>query len=121
MREGLRVTTPAPVIGRHIAADAEVGGRTLRKDGRVMMLTYVADNAAGPFDVTREYVPETRQLWFGAGRHLCLGAAVARVQLTRLLETLLADGRPWQVVSRRPARRVLVPTYAALVVRSAGR
>ncbi len=121
VREGLRVTTPAPVIGRHIAADAEVGGRMLRRDGRVMMLTYVADNAAGPFDVTREYVPETRQLWFGAGQHLCLGAAVARVQLTRLLETLLADGRPWQVVSRQPARRVLVPTYASLLVRSAAR
>lgn len=119
VREGLRVTTPAPVIGRHIARDTEIDGRRLRRDGRVMMLTYVADNKAGPFDITREYVPETRQLWFGAGRHLCLGAAVARVQLTRLLETLTADGRPWQVVSRAPARRVLVPTYESLRIRTA--
>ncbi len=119
VREGLRVTTPAPVIGRHIARDTEIDGRRLRRDGRVMMLTYVADNKAGPFDITRAYVPETRQLWFGAGRHLCLGAAVARVQLTRLLETLTADGRPWQVVSRAPARRVLVPTYESLRIRTA--
>jgi hypothetical protein len=37
-------------------------------------------------------------------------------QLSRLLETLVATGRPWRVVARRPARRVLVPTYAELRV-----
>lgn len=84
-----------------------------------MLLTYVANNGAGPFGIGREYVPQTRQLWFGAGRHLCLGAAVARVRLGRLLETLTADGRPWRVVSRRAARRVLVPAYASLHIRSA--
>lgn len=116
VREGLRVTTPAPVIGRHVARDAEIGGHQVPAGSRVMMLTYVADNSVGRFDVTRDYVPETRQLWFGAGPHLCLGAAVARVQLTRLLESLTVDGRPYRVVSRRPARRVLVPTYASLRV-----
>jgi cytochrome P450 len=114
VREGLRVTTPAPVIGRHVAKDAEIGGHAVAAGSRVMMLTYVADNSVGRFDVTRAYVPETRQLWFGAGPHLCLGAAVARVQLTRLLESVTAGGRPYRVVSRRPARRVLVPTYASL-------
>jgi cytochrome P450 len=118
VREGLRVSTPAPVIGRRVARDVEVDGRLMRSGEQVMVLTYVADNGAGPFDITRDYVPETRQLWFGAGRHLCLGAAVARTQLTRMLETLIAEGRPWRVVSRRAARRVLVPTYASLRVRS---
>ncbi|MBC6463076.1 cytochrome P450 [Actinomadura sp. HBU206391] len=118
VREGLRVSTPAPVIGRRVARDVEVDGRLMRAGEQVMLLTYVADNAAGPFDITRGYVPETRQLWFGAGRHLCLGAAVARTQVTRMLETLIAGGRPWRVVSRRAARRVLVPTYASLRVRS---
>ncbi|MEU5881847.1 cytochrome P450 [Spirillospora sp. NPDC047279] len=116
VREGLRVATPAPVIGRHVARDVAVGGRDLRAGDRVLLLTYLADNGAGPFDVRRDYVPETRQLWFGAGRHLCLGAAVARTQVTRMLETLSSDG-PYRVVSRRAARRVLVPTYASLRVR----
>ncbi len=116
VREGLRVTSPAPVIGRHVAIDVEVAGRRLRAGDRVLMLTYVANNRVGRFDLGRDYVPQTRQLWFGAGRHLCLGAAIARVQLTRLIGSLTADGRPWRVVSRRPARRVLVPTYASLVV-----
>jgi cytochrome P450 len=117
VREGLRVSTPAPVIGRRVAHDVEVDGRLMRSGEHVLMLTYMAGNGAGPFDITRDYIPETRQLWFGAGRHLCLGAAVARTQLTRMLETLTADGHPWGVVSRRAARRVLVPTYASLRVR----
>ncbi|REE98871.1 cytochrome P450 [Thermomonospora umbrina] len=118
VREGLRVATPAPVIGRAVTRDAVVAGRRLRAGDRIMLLTYLADNAVGPFDVHREYVPETRQLWFGAGRHLCLGAAVARTQITRMLETLTAAG-PYRVTSRRPARRVLVPTYASLCARTA--
>ncbi|SNS04648.1 cytochrome P450 [Actinomadura mexicana] len=119
VREGLRVAAPAPVIGRHVSRDAAVGGRRLRAGDRVLLLTYRATGATGPFDVRRAYVPETRQLWFGGGRHLCLGAAVARVQVARMLETLLSSGRPYRVVSRRPARRVLVPSYAELRVRPA--
>jgi cytochrome P450 len=121
VREGLRVATPAPVIGRHVQRDASVGGRRLRAGERVLLLTYRATNGAGPFDVRREYVPETRQLWFGGGRHLCLGAAVARTQAARMLDTLLADGGPYRVVGRRPARGVLVPAYAELRVRLARR
>ncbi|KAB2343279.1 cytochrome P450 [Actinomadura rudentiformis] len=117
VREGLRVATPAPVIGRHVNRDVAVGGRDLRAGDRILLLTYLADNGAGPFDIRREYVPETRQLWFGAGRHLCLGAAVARMQVTRMLETLLATGKPYRIVSRQAARRVLVPTYASLSVK----
>ncbi|MFA1544713.1 cytochrome P450 [Actinomadura chokoriensis] len=119
VREGLRVATPAPVIGRHVNRDATVGGRRLRAGERVLLLTYRATNGAGPFDVHREYVPETRQLWFGGGRHLCLGAAVARTQVARTLATLLSGCRPYRVVSRRVARGVLVPAYAELRVRLA--
>lgn len=119
VREGLRVAAPAPVIGRHVARDATVGGRRLRAGERVLLLTYRATNGAGPFDLHREYVPRTRQLWFGGGRHLCLGAAVARAQVARMLATLLSGGRPYRIVARRPARRVLVPAYAELRVRRA--
>ncbi|MFG2090204.1 MULTISPECIES: cytochrome P450 [unclassified Spirillospora] len=117
VREGLRVSTPAPLIGRHVSRDATVAGRRLRAGERILLLTYLATNGAGPFDVHRAYVPETRQLWFGAGRHLCLGAAVARTQVARTLATLHSAGRPYRIVSRRAARRVLVPAYAELRVR----
>jgi len=114
VREGLRVTTPAPVIGRSVRADVEIAGRRLRAGERVLMLTYTANNAPGGFNLDRDYLPDNRQLWFGAGRHLCLGAPVARAELSALLEALLAAGRPWRIVERRYGRRVLIPTYARL-------
>ncbi len=114
VREGLRVTTPAPVLGRSVRADVEIAGRRLRAGERVLMLTYTANNAPGGFNLDRDYLPDNRQLWFGAGRHLCLGAPVARAELSALLEALLAAGRPWRIVERRYGRRVLIPTYARL-------
>lgn len=117
VREGLRVTTAAPVMGRHVTADTEVAGRRLRRGDRVLVLAWTADTAIGPLDLDRPYVPETRQLWFGAGRHLYLGAPVARAEITHLLAALARTGRGWHVVRRRAAHRVLVPTYAELLVR----
>ncbi|WP_436536950.1 cytochrome P450 [Actinoplanes sp. HUAS TT8] len=116
VREGLRVTTPAPLIGRAVAADVTVDGRLLRAGERVLMLTWTANNAAGGFDLDRGYLPDQRQLWFGAGRHLCLGAPVARAEISGLLRMLLDSGRPWRITDRRYRRNVLIPSYASLPV-----
>jgi cytochrome P450 len=117
VREALRVTSPAPIIGRSVMADLEIGGRELRAGERIVVLTWTANNLAGPYRVDRPYLPQNRQLWFGAGRHLCLGGPLARAELTRILQLLVGDGRPFEVVSRRYGRKVLIPAYAALVVR----
>ena len=114
--EILRVTTPAPLIGRHITADVEVSGKILRRGEKVLMLTHTANNAVGRFDIRRPPEPKIGQLWFGAGRHLCLGAPLARAEITYLLETLLAQGRPWCVIRRRAARQVIIPSYAELLI-----
>ncbi len=119
VREILRVTTPAPLIGRHISADITLAGKTLRRGERVLMLVYVANNAAGRFDIRRPADPSVYQLWFGAGRHICLGAPLARAEITYLLHTLTAGGRPWQIVQRRAARHVVVPSYQHLLIRYA--
>jgi cytochrome P450 len=114
--EILRVTTPAPLIGRHIKADVEASGKLLRAGERALMLTYTANNAVGRFDIRRSPDRDIRQLWFGAGHHLCLGAPLARAEITYLLQTLLAQDCPWRVVRRRAARKVIIPTYAELVI-----
>ena len=36
-----------------------------------------------------------------------------------MIRLLVGDGRPYEVVSRRYGRRVLIPAYASLVVRKA--
>jgi len=120
VREALRVTSPAPIIGRSVLADLEIGGRTLRAGERVVVLTWTANNLAGGFRIDRPYLPQHRQLWFGAGRHLCLGGPLARAELEAVVELLLGDGRPFEVVSRRYGRKVLIPAYESLVVRKAG-
>jgi cytochrome P450 len=119
VREALRVTSPAPVIGRSILADFELAGRRLRAGDRIMVLTWTANNLAGGFRIDRPYLPQNRQLWFGAGRHLCLGGPLARAELTAIVDLLLGDGRPFRIVSRRYGRRVLIPAYASLVIEKA--
>lgn len=120
VREALRVTSPAPLIGRSVLADFELAGRRLRAGDRVMVLTWTANNLAGPYRIDRPYLPQNRQLWFGAGRHLCLGGPLARAELTAIVDLLLGDGRPFEIVSRRYGRRVLIPAYESLVVRKGG-
>lgn len=119
VRETLRVTSPAPLIGRSVLADVTIDGRTLRAGERIMVLTWTANNLAGEFRADRDYIPQNRQLWFGAGRHLCLGAPLAREELRRMAQLLVGDGRPYEVVARRYGKRVLIPAYAELVVRKA--
>ncbi len=117
VREILRVTTPAPVIGRHITEDIDAGSKVLRRGDRVLFLTYTINNSVGAFDIRRPMEPKIRQLWFGAGRHLCLGAPLARAELTYLLQTLLTEG-PWRIVGRRTSPRVIIPSYAELKITS---
>ncbi len=116
VREALRVTSPAPIIGRSVLADLEIGGRTLRAGERIVVLTWTANNLAGEYRVDREYIPQNRQLWFGAGRHLCLGGPLARAELGAIVDLLVGDGRPFRIVSRRYGRKVLIPAYESLVV-----
>nr|MDT0656750.1 cytochrome P450 [Micromonospora sp. DSM 115978] len=114
VREGLRVTTPVPVIGRSVTSDVVIAGRRLRAGQRVLMLTHTANNAYGGFDLDRASSPEPRHLWFGAGNHFCLGAPVGRAEISALLTALLAAGRPWRIVGRRYGSRVLIPAYDRL-------
>ena len=117
VREALRVTSPAPLIGRAVLKDFDIGGRSLRGGDRIMILTWTANNLVGGFRIDRPYVAQNRQLWFGAGRHLCLGAPLAKAELGAVVDLLLGDGRPFEIVSRRYGKRVLIPAYHSLVVR----
>ncbi|MGX5682380.1 cytochrome P450 [Schumannella luteola] len=117
VREALRVTSPAPLIGRSVLADLTIGKHTLRAGERIMVLTWTANNLAGEYRVDRPYIPQNRQLWFGAGRHLCLGGPLARAELDAVLSLLIGDGRPFEIVSREYGKRVLIPAYKSLIVR----
>lgn len=114
--EGLRVTTPSPVMLRSVIADATIGDIAVRPGDRVILATFLANRAAGEFDPEANPAAGLKQLWFGAGSHFCLGAPLAMAQVRVTLDALLAAG-PLEIVSRRAARGVLIPSYATLNLR----
>ncbi|MBX3194780.1 MAG: cytochrome P450 [Microbacteriaceae bacterium] len=123
--EALRVTTPSPVMLRSTIAAARVGDVTARPGERVILATFAANQALGEFDPSVNAAAQLKQLWFGAGAHYCLGAPLAMAQIRLTLDALLGvagarGGAGLRVAARRPARGVLIPSYASLVL-EAGR
>ncbi|PZQ90793.1 MAG: cytochrome P450 [Leifsonia xyli] len=115
--EGLRVTTPSPVMLRAVTAPTRIGEVAVRPGDRVILGTYWADTALGVFDPDAHPAASLKQLWFGAGAHYCLGAPLAMAQIRLALEVLLAHPG-LRIERRRAARGVLIPSYAELVVRA---
>lgn len=113
--EGLRVTTPSPVMLRSVVQAGTIGGLAVRPGERIILITHAADNALGRFDPAANPAASLKQLWFGAGVHFCLGAPLAMAQIRLTLGALL-DAGPLVVRSRRAARGVLIPSYESLVV-----
>jgi cytochrome P450 len=115
--EGLRVTTPSPVMLRSVIAADSIGSVAVRPGDRVILATFAANRGLGPFDPQATVAATLKQLWFGAGTHFCLGAPLAMAQIRLTLDALLAAG-PLRIESRAAARGVLIPSYRSLVVRA---
>jgi len=116
--EGLRVTTPSPVMLRSVVSADSIGPVAVRAGDRVILATFAANRALGPFDPGANSAGTLRQLWFGAGSHFCLGAPLAMAQIRLVVDALL-DAAPLgdlRVVSRRAARGVLIPGYSRVVI-----
>jgi len=113
--EGLRVTTPSPVMLRAVTGATTIGSVAVRPGDRIILGTYWADTALGVFDPEGNPAASLKQLWFGAGAHYCLGAPLAMAQIRLALDALLAHPG-LRIVHRRPARGVLIPSYAELEV-----
>ncbi|HEY0113734.1 MAG TPA: cytochrome P450 [Allosphingosinicella sp.] len=100
-QELIRWQTPLAHMRRTATADAELGGKTV-KAGEKVVLWFLSGNRdesvfpdAGRFIADRENV--RRHLAFGFGIHRCVGARLAELQVTTLLEVLCERGlRPVQ-------------------------
>jgi cytochrome P450 PksS len=94
IEELLRFTNPVQhSIVRHAKEDLEIGGQTIAKGERVVLVLAAANRDEAVFadseklDVGRE---PNRHLGFGLGIHFCLGAPLARMEGSIALNALLA-------------------------------
>jgi cytochrome P450 len=93
VEEMLRWDPPSHYQGRWTTRDLELHGTTIPADNRVILVTGSAGH-----DERRYHEPELfdlhrdvdRHLSFGFGAHLCLGAALARLETRVAFEELLA-------------------------------
>jgi len=94
VEEFLRLASPVQGLARMTTHSIEIGDQTIPADRKVMLL-YASGNRdprefgpkAGDCDITRKI---RRHLSFGYGAHHCIGAAIARLQVSIALEELLA-------------------------------
>ncbi len=92
VEEMVRWTSPSPSKRRTATRDVELGGHTIEAGQKVQIWEGSANRDAlafdrsEVFDITRKPNPH---LGFGQGIHYCLGANLARLELTVLYEELL--------------------------------
>jgi cytochrome P450 len=106
VEECLRWVTPIQAFARTVTADTVIGGVEVKALDYLVML-YASGNrdesAFGPtanvFDIHRD--PNPPHLAFGFGEHLCLGAALARMEARILFEEMLRR-HPNYVVAGEP-------------------
>jgi cytochrome P450 len=102
VEECLRWVTPIQVFGRTATRPTEVGGQPV-DEGDFLVMLYASGNrdesvfgpSAARFDVARPTTPP--HLGFGFGVHLCLGAALARLEARVFLGELLARYPGWDL------------------------
>lgn len=119
VQEGLRVTTPSPMMLRSATERSELGGVSIRPGDRMLLATYLANQQPGSFSLTEDRASAQQQLWFGAGPHFCLGAPLALAQIRGISNALADTGAALRIIRREPARGVLVPGYRTLTVAAA--
>ncbi|MHB8669212.1 MAG: cytochrome P450 [Acidimicrobiales bacterium] len=106
VEECLRWVCPIQAFGRTATRDTRLGGQPIQ-EGDFLVLLYASANRdedvfgpdAAQFDVARPF--DSPHLAFGFGEHLCVGAALARLEARVLLEELLA-AHPGYRVSGEP-------------------
>ncbi|MET9930502.1 MULTISPECIES: cytochrome P450 [unclassified Streptomyces] len=103
VEELLRYDTPLQMFERWVLDDIELDGLTIPRGSEVALLLGSANRdpsrfgpTAATLDLTR---PDNPHVTFGAGVHYCLGAPLARLELTTLFDELLRRAPDMRLVA----------------------
>ena len=105
--EFIRFDAPLHLFERTATADVEIGGVLVKEDQKIASLLGSANRDESVFqnptemDLTRDPNP---QIGFGAGIHFCIGAPLARMEMTTSLPALMKKYPNLKLVSE-PIRR----------------
>ncbi|OIN82458.1 cytochrome P450 [Mycobacterium malmoense] len=126
VEEGLRCYPAFAFMARAATQDTELHGKTIKENDR-LLLWYIASNRdetvfpePHKFDITRPGLADRHQAFGGRGRHFCLGANLARMELKLWIQQTLErfpdlelDGEPTRV------RALFLNQYNSIPVRRA--
>lgn len=88
VEEILRWVSPLPSIGRTVATEIELAGRQFRSGELVSLCFAAANRDPREFERPDEFLltrSPNRHVAFGHGPHTCIGAPLARMELTTVL------------------------------------
>jgi cytochrome P450 len=94
--ELLRYYSPLPMIGRTATVDHELGGAHVRRGDRIALGFAAANRDDRVFDEPDRLVIDrspNRHVAFGHGPHTCIGAPLARMELTAVVERFVRVDR----------------------------
>ncbi|WP_372731389.1 cytochrome P450 [Novosphingobium sp.] len=92
IEETVRLNPPFQAFHRTTTTDVEVSGAVIPADSTVRLCYGAANRDPAVFEQPDQFDPERQapgHLGFGAGRHLCAGAPLARLEIKTAFRTLL--------------------------------
>ncbi|MGW3390946.1 cytochrome P450 [Streptomyces cinereoruber] len=108
VEELLRYDTPLQMFERWVLDDIEIDGLLIPRGSEVALLLGSANRDPSRFGPTSDTLdltrPDNPHLTFGAGIHYCLGAPLARLELTTVFAELLRRAPGLRLVSE-PVRK----------------
>jgi len=109
VEEFLRWDPPSHLQGRTTSREVELHGVTIPAGEKVMLLTAAASRDERAYDDPDRvdlHRAIRKQLGFGVGPHVCLGAALARLETRIAIEQFLARFPDYGIDESRAVRRV---------------
>jgi cytochrome P450 len=102
--ELLRLYGSVQCLSRTVTADIEVGGQTMRRGDRALIVHAAANRDPAEFKEPDQFDLDrtrNRHLSFGLSSHRCLGAHIARIVFQTMLTTILTRIPDYSIVQDR--------------------